>query len=40
MNDDDIPMGDYISIVGDIIQWLCVVFMTEFVIDDNILVIL
>lgn len=40
MNADGIPMGEYLSSAGDMIQRLCVAFMTEFVIDANILVIL
>ena len=40
MNIDGIPMGEYPSIVGDMIQRYCVAFMTKFFIDVNILVIL
>ena len=40
MNANGIPMGEYPSNVGDMIQLLYVAFMTEFFIDVNILVIL
>lgn len=36
MNIYDIPMGDYVNIVGDMIMWLCVAFMIYFFIDINI----
>lgn len=40
MNVDDIPMGEYVRISRDMIECLCVTFMTLFFIDVNMYTVL